>query len=308
MNEQSLTQLRSGGIDTFVDLLLNDLLDRPVSELVDPDWLAHQLAAAARSAAADPQIEQWFRERVSDARGRVPAGRADLPAEIVEPLREVLRRPYVPDRALMGRLLDHKTVRLVLRNLFQDLIVGFVKKLKSPLPAAARSPLGLGGLKRFGEGVLGAVGHELEAQVETKAREFMDVGIGHLVDQLADDLCNPKQTREYGDLRAHWLDVLLGTDLSALAIEVEKLDPDALVATGAALVRGVANRPELADQLAAVVRAAMEAAGDRSLRGLFQGAEQHGIDSVREILVQRGRAVVETPAFAAWWDEIHAPG
>ncbi len=303
--DKALARLRGGGIDAFVDLLLDDLLDRPVSELVEPEWLAARLAEAARSAAADPQVEQWFRDRITDARARVPSGKPTLHPDIQEPLRALLQRPYVPDRRLTGRLLDHATTRLLLRNLFQDLLVSFVKKLKSPLPTGARGPLAFGGLKRLGEGMLGAVGHELEAQVEAKAREFMDAGIGRLVDQLADDLCNPKLTREYGDWRGHWLDVFLSTEISAIAAEVEKLDPDALVATGAALVRGIAGRPELEGQLTAVLRAAMEGAGDRSVRALLGGLEQHGIDSVRELLVQRGRAVVATPAFEAWWADLH---
>lgn len=306
MDERTLARLKNGGIDAFVDLLLNDLLDRPVVELVDPDWLAARLAEATRSAAADPQVESWFRDRVTDARRRVPQGRPQVPPEILDPLRALLARPYVPDRALVGRLLDHEAVRLLLRSLFQDLLIGFVKKLKAPLPAAARSPLNLGGLKRFGEGVLGAVGHELEAQVDGKAREFMDAGIGRLVDQLADHLCDPQRTRDFGDWRAHGVDVLLGTDMKVLAGEVEKLDPESLVATGAALVRGIANRPELPTELAAIIRAATEATEGRTARSLLGGLEQHGIDAVRDVLVQRGRAVVETRAFAAWWDTIHA--
>ena len=75
MQAAALHRLRDGGTDRLVDLLLDDVLSRPVSELVDPAWLARQLAASAKSAAADPQVEAWFRERVKDARARVPAGR-----------------------------------------------------------------------------------------------------------------------------------------------------------------------------------------------------------------------------------------
>jgi hypothetical protein len=297
-------RLRDGGIDHLVGLLLDDLLDRPAAELVEPRWLAERLAAAARSAAADPQVESWFRDRVTDARVRVPAGTADIPGSIVAPLRDVLQRPYVPDRAILGAILDHPTARLLLKNLFQDLVLNIVRRVRNPLPSA-RSPLGFGGLKKLGEGMLGAVGHELEHQVEAKAREFMDAGIERLVGQLADMLCDPQLASDYGAWRAHALDVLLATDLRVLAGEVEKLDPDSLVATGAALVRGIANTPELTDQLTTVLTAAFEASEGRSLRALLGGLEQHGIEAVREVLVERGRAVLETPAFEAWWDDLH---
>lgn len=308
MNDAALTRLRTGGIDRLVDLLVDDVLDRPIRELVEPAWLARQLAASAKSAAADPQVEAWFRERVQDARSRVPPGPVPVPAEIADPLRELAQRPYVPDRALVGELLDHDTVRLMLRNLFQDLLVAFARKLRPAVPtppAPARGALaGLRGLQKLSENVLGAVGQELEAQVEARAREFMDTAMQRLVDRMADHLCNPALVGEYGELRGHMLEVLLRTDAPALAAEIEKLDPDALVATGAALVRGFAGRPELADQLEGVIEAALDAAGTRTARELMGGIEAHGVGLLRDVLIQRGRALVETEAFAAWWTEV----
>ena len=74
--------------------------------------------------------------------------------------------------------------------------------------------------------------------------------------------------------------------------------------TGAALVRGIAGRPELAGELETVIRSAMEAARGQSVRDLLGGVEEHGLGVLRELLVQRARAVVETEAFEVWWDEV----
>lgn len=307
MNEAVRTRLRAGGADRLADLLLDDLLDRPLAELFDARWLAAQLVASLRSAAADPRVESWFRERVNDLRARVPDGRPEVPAAIRGPLRDLLLRPYVPDRALVGRLLDHDTARLLLKNLFQDLLVAFARKLKPP--AVAKAPLGalggrLGGLGKLGENVLGAVGHELEQQLEQRAREFTDQAAQKLVDKMADHLCNGELVVEYGAWRAHGLDVLLATDARALAGEIEKLDPEALIATGAALVRGIAGRDELVGEVEAVLSAAMESAGSRSARELFGGVEEHGLDLLRDLMRQRARAVIETPAFERWFEEV----
>lgn len=304
MNEDVLARLRAGGADRLADLLLEDLLDRPLAELIDPRWLAERLVASVRSAADDPRVERWFRDRVNDLRARVPAGYPQVPAPIRGPLRDLLLRPYVPDRALVGRLLDHDTARLLLKNLFQDLLVAFARRIKPPV--VPKAPLGaLGGrLGKLGEGVLGAVGHELEQQVEQRAREFTDQAAQKLVDKMADHLCNTSLVAEYGAWRAHGLDVLLSTDARSLAGEIEKLDPESLVATGAALVRGIAGREELVGEVESVLRAAMEGAGGRSARELLGGVEEHGIDLARDLLRQRARAVIETPAFERWFEEI----
>ena len=111
MNALVRARLRDGGADRLADLLLDDLLDRPLAELIDARWLAERLVVSLRSAAADPRVERWFRDRVNDLRARVPAGPPPLPAPIRGPLHELLRRPYVPDRAIVGRLLDHDTAR-----------------------------------------------------------------------------------------------------------------------------------------------------------------------------------------------------
>jgi hypothetical protein len=302
MNDAVRARLRAGGADRLADLMLDDLLDRPLSELVDARWLAERLVVSVRSAAADPQVETWFRERVADMRARVPGGTLNIPPTIKAPLGELLRRPYVPDRALVGRLVDHDTARLLLKNLFQDLLIAFAQRLK---PVTSRAPLpALGRLQRLGEGVLGAVGHELEQQIEHKAREFADQAMARLVEKMADHLCNPQLAVEYGDWRAHALDVLSRTEVRLLAGEVEKLDPESLVATGAALVRAVAARAELVGEVEAVLRAALEGAGDRSARALLGGVEEHGLDLVRDLLRQRARALIETDAFLRWWDEV----
>lgn len=304
MNPGARARLLAGGSDRLVDLLLDDLLDRPARDLVDPAWLARQLHASLRGAADDPRVEAWLRERVKDVRQRVPKGPARVSRAITAPLRDVMRRPYVPDRQLVGALLDHDTARLLLKNLFQDLLVAFARRLRPPMPVKPSMPNLGGRLSRLSEGVLGVMGHELEHQIEQKAREFTDSAVQRLVEKMADHLCNPELVREYGDWRAHGLDVLLRTDQQVLAGELDKLDPDALVATGAALVRGFVARDELSGELQAVLDAALDEAGARSPRELMGGLEDHGIALVRDLLRQRARAIVETDAFATWWDEV----
>lgn len=303
MTPAVLARLRNGGADRLADLLLNDLLDRPLSELVDARWLAERLVASLRSAAADPRVEWWLRERVEDLRARVPAGPPQLPPAIRAPLGELLARPYAADRALVGALLDHPTAQLLLKNLFQDLLIAFARRLK-PLAPKGGLP-NFGRLSKLGENVFGAMGHEIEQQIEQKAREFMDQAVHKLVDKMADHLCNADHMREYGAWRAHGLDVLLGTDMGVLAGEVEKLDPEALIATGAALVRGIAERDELAGEVEAVLSAAMESTGTQSAREMLGGVEEHGLELVRDMLRQRARAVIETDAFARWFADVN---
>lgn len=318
VNVTVLERLQSGGSDRFVDLLLDDVLDRPVSEIIDPEWFARQLVSAARSAAADPRVERALHERLSDARKRVPTGPVRIPAEISDPLRKVLTRPYTPDRALVGRLLDHAAVRDLLRHLFQDLLVAFAKKLRPPIPSTGLSSAfsgkgPLGGFGKLGGGMLGAVGEEVERQIEHKAREFMDHAVDKLVGKMADQLCSAERgadgadsgRADYGAFRTHVVDVLSATDAKVLAGEFEKLDPDALVDTATAVLRAYVARDATEGEIASLIRTAVTEAGSRTSRELLGGTEEHALGMVRDFLRQRALAVVATPGFAAWWDEMN---
>ena len=50
MNADVRQRLRDGGAARLADLLLDDLLDRPLRELVEPRWLAERLVDSVRSA------------------------------------------------------------------------------------------------------------------------------------------------------------------------------------------------------------------------------------------------------------------
>lgn len=305
----ALERLRNGGTDRLADLLLDDILNRPVSELVDPTWLSRQLTALARTAARDKKLEDLFRARLNELRKQVPRGHLPIPDSVRKPLDQVVGRPYRPDRLIVGRILDHDTVRVLLKSTFQDMLVGFARKLKPVLPSKPPGGLPLGRLSKLSETVMGAVGQELEAHVEERAREFMEAGVQRLVHAIADHVCDARYTREYGEWRVYALDVLLSTDMRVLAGELEKLDPDALVSTGVAMVRGIVERPELEGEITGLVKAALKEAGeDQSIRGmLFElGPElfEQGLTAMRDLFRARARAVVETPAFGVWWAEI----
>lgn len=309
MNPAALGRLRAGGTDRLVDLLLDDVLDRPLSELVDPAWVARQLVVASRAVAADQKLEDWLRGRLAELRKQVPQGHLPLPASVRGPLEEVLKKPYRPDRLLVGRLMDHDTARALLKSTFHDLLVGFARKLRPAMPSRPAG-INLGGrLSKLGEVVGGVVGHEVERQVEEKAREFMEAGVQRLVNTIADHLCDPRWVEDYASWRLYALDVLLSTDMKDLQAEVEKLDPDALVATGTAIARGFLAREELESELFSVLKTALEQSGNRSLRSLLSevGSGEigdQGIRMLRDLLRQRAAAVVETEAFAQWWAEV----
>lgn len=305
MTPETRQRLLQEGIDPLVELLLADTLATPVRELVDLPGFSRTVADALRSAADDPTVARMVHDRLRDARARAGSGPIPLPKELQAPLHALVGRVFIPDRTLMGALLEHEGARVLLRGLFEDLLVSFAEKLKPPVPIAAPRGLpNLGRLGQLGQGVLGAVGQEFERQIKTKAAEFMVVAVHKLTGRLADQFCDPTAAPVYAEWRIHAVDTLLRTDRAVLAGEVDKLDPDALADSALELVRAFVARDGLETEVQRVLTAVVDELGDQSLRDALGGVEAHGIAIARDLLRARLRAVVATDAFAVWWDRM----
>lgn len=323
LRDEILERLRAGMVEELADLVVDHVLDRPVTELVDPDWLAGQVVHSLQAATAGPRTESWLREQVQGLRERVPAGRVGdhVPAEIAAPLRSVLARPVVFDRALVGQLLDHEAARDLVKDLLRGSLDGFARRLRtlsasvpSAPPAAAR---GFGrlkalsqGVKTVSEGVLGGISKELEERSGQRISEFLDASLSAAMGQVADHLTNPRHAAAYGAYRVHVMDTLLDTENAVINAEIDKLDPDSLVATGAATARAVARREGLRDELAGAFRAAIQEAGDQTLRGFLaetgieeaagSGADAAWRKELQHQISHQATAFVETPGFSDW--------
>lgn len=303
MRPETRSRLIESGLDRFVDLLIEDTLATPVRRLVDLHDFAGLLASALRSAAADPTVERLVRERVRELKGLGGSGPLPVPAELRAPLRELVRRPFVPDRDLLGEILDHRASRVILKGLLEDAVVSFATRFKTPMPVPA--PLkGLGVLGGRLGGVAATVSQEVERTVEAKAREFVGAAVDRLVGKLADQLCDPDESAVYASWRAHALDTLLQADRRKLLGEVDKLDPEALAGSALELVRVFVDREGFPGELERTLESVVAESGEKTVRDVLGGVEHHAIGLLRELLRARARAVVETEAFATWWDDM----
>lgn len=332
---QLLERLDGPALDALVDLVIDHVLERPVSALVDPAWLAAQIVAALRAGTRDDRTEAWVRGQLRAVQQRVPPGRLGqhLPAEVAQPLRAVLGRKVIFDRALVGRLLDHEAARHLVTDLLSGALHGFVDKLRpvagvaSGVGGALGGALGAGragkgldrlkllghGVKGLSEGVIGGISHELEQRAEGKVKDFVDGALHAAMDQVADHLCAPENAARYAAYRLHVLDTVLDTDNRVLVGEIDKLDPDHLVRTAAGVLRSLARRPGFEAELQRAVQAALDEAGPRSLGDLLRetGLERGDDDGewrrrLRAPLAAEARVFIRGPAFAAWLDALLA--
>lgn len=320
-----LERLQAGALAELVTLVVDDLLARPVEGLIDPDFVADQVMTALETASEGEQTERWLREVISDLREKVPEGTLGhrAPAEIVDPLRDALGRPIVWDRELVGRLVDHAALRELFREVLRRGLQGYARKLSqlskdTPVgQAASRLGLGqrgglgggLGRLKTLGEGLAKGISAELEGHVEDRIKDFVDQAMSAVMQQVADHVCDPAYADVYGHFRVHVVDTLLQTELSVLAGEIDKMDPDRLVATGSAMARALARREGFREEVARAATRALQEAGGRSLRDFLAEAgidEERWRADIEAQVVARGQDLLQTEAFRTWLEDLLA--
>lgn len=325
-----LSRLRGPALAELLGLVVDDLLARPVADLIDPEFVADQVMAALETAGSGSRTEEWLRQQLKGLREKTPEGTLGdrAPDEVMEPLREALGRPVVWDRDLAGRLVDHEAVRSVMSEVLLHAIEAYARKLTAlgrdnPVSQTARNlglgsgglgkgPLGggLGRLKTLGEGLARGISAEIEAQAEGRVQVFVDQAMSAVMQQVADHLCDPRYAALYGRYRVHLVDTLLSTELSVLASELDKMDPDSLVATGAGIARSLSRRQGFREEVAQTVASVLEQAGRQSLRGFLVEA---GVDEARwrqgieEQILVRGRELIEQPTFQDWLERLLAP-
>ena len=322
--ERIRSRLQAGALDDLIGLAIDHLLDRPIEDLIDPAFIAEQVRLTLEAATADEATRRWMQEQLRVMQSKVPEGtpRDHLPNELVEPLQQVVARPIVFDRALVGRLLDHDAARHLVTGILNHGLRGFADKLKpvaGMVSGAAQKSRGFGRLRRLssnvqnlGDNLLGGMSRELEHRAEQKIRTFIDEALQAAMDQVADHLCDPANAARFGGYRAHLLSVILDTDNAILAGEVDKLDPDNLVEMAVATARSVARRDGLHEELTEVVRQAMAHSGGATLRSWLQdaGLEELSEDEWRASLQSRlsaeAHVFISTPTFTEWLDDLLA--
>jgi len=314
-------RLGNGALDRFAALAVDDLLARPVHDLVATPVVASALARAIRQAAADPATGRGLRTEARRLAARAASPRHPrarlrrrIPREVTDPLRALLAEPWVPERDLVLRLLDHAAMHTLVQEVLQESVVGFARRVRSLAPdrlphlarAVRRTPVlqGLSRLKALSSGVVSAVG--IEEHLEQRAGEFVSQGIRSALVHVATLLTDPGRSGTLADWRAHLLDAVLDTNDAAWAREARKTDPDHVAGAILAGIEGLAARPDLEATLGDVLSrsAGPWAQGTLGERLGAMGLLEPFREAATAILAERARALVEGPAFGAFLDEI----
>lgn len=312
----------TGPLPRLAALSVDAVLDTPLSAFSGRDQAVTVTRRLAQAWLDSPQAPKALGRVVDEVVAKLQADRRALkdvtPPQVRDTLRELVGRPFSPDKRLVLTIIDREPTRELVRQLLLDLVLDFGRRASAPVAGVAK---GLGALARMaGETVksksgglgslVGAVSGEVERQLEKRAIDFVDAALGGVFAELADAVSNPRRAAEAAELRMAIFDGALELTLPQLAREVMNAD----VPGGAEVLREGLRRwlggSDADAALGQVAQAVLDRDGARTVRQVL--ADWGLADEARALAVEqlaaRLRAIAQTDAFGAWLDALLAGG
>lgn len=320
MDAQTLiSKLQSDAADSLAALSVEHLLAAPVGALVP-----QALVISTTRKALDAWLESDSAVKVLDGvveqvANRLQAERRSLKdvmaKDVRHALREIVGRPFSPERKLVLTVIDRGPMRELVRQLLLDSVLEFGRRASAPVAGVAR---GLGSIasmvgdkvkQRSGTigSLVGAVSGEVERQLEKRAVEFVDSALGGVFGQIADVVSDPKRAGEAAELRLAFFDGALELTGPQLARELANLD----VSGGAEILRNGLERwlasPESEKELTDFIAPVLERDAARSLKDVLGelGLLEVARELAKEQLAARIKLIAATPEFSAWLGSLY---
>ena len=308
MTDAIIQKLEASAVDTLTSLAVDHLLVQPISDLIDPPTLAQQTVLTVRQAVQSEETEARILASLQQFREMRPSGtlRDSVPPDVIVPLCTIIAKPVNLNRAMVGRVLEHGAIEELLREILVSALQSFAQRIRPAVPSTGKTGNRLRTLKKVGEGMLGGLGAEIERQAEQKAKDFVDGMLSTAIAQAADEMCNPAKAATYGKFRGHILDQLLDTPISELMAEMEKVEPEDLLATTTAILCAITERETIEEEVQQIIRTGLQGFEGQSLGDVLDeaGLESTWRGAVENHVSHIARGFIATPEFKEWLGEL----
>ncbi len=304
-------------------LVVAETTATPLRDIATPRWIAGQIAAALEAGTRGELIRQSVDGRIGAERTRWAAEerplRTFVPTEAEEPLRQLLGRAYSPDEALLFRVVDQPAIRGMVGVVLADTVQRFRKRVASVDDGllggigrrAARRGKGLFGnvgrnIGGMAENIVGAVREEVDHALDGRGAEFVGNATAEAVRTIAAYAADPAHAEAFGELRLAILDVVLDTPIRELAVEMDKLEPEEIVDVVVGALRAAVNEADFVERTEQRVARVLDETGDGTLGAWLDevGLREVWTETTTELVAQRLGAVVRTPGFDRWWQDL----
>jgi len=297
----------------LLTLAVDDLLETPGKELLDPELLVDHLLIALRSEgpklSADRHLEvalECERDRVSKS-GEILG--VAVPEEVVAGIEARLGRPTDFPKGFGKDIVDPAFIRQLIAGALAETLEAFLGKL----------PFGGGG-KDGDSGLLGSIARKGASRLKSASSALSSIGAGmqdglkrqakEFAQQSADvlkqgviDRFNSKENKVVlKEMRRRAVDAVLGLQFSDIHAFADDPGIETLREWGDLILQHNLKRPEIEEALREQVKLALGREEDRTIKEWL--VEHDLYESVRNELIrvaaQRANQVAQSDVFESW--------
>jgi hypothetical protein len=262
----------------LIDLIVDFVIDRPVSAYVDADRVLAAIDRALDERITAKAIAEHLEPFIAREQARLMA-RPDeqvahwLTAEAQAELAKLAAQPIKVDEKVVRRFADQPQVRDMLRSFVEDTLSRFISAFKPG--GAGGGVAGAVGRGAFGfaskvsGGLMGGLGEQVEAQLKKAATGFVQTSLPGMIERMVTQLAAPETARRMVKTQGMALDGALKTPVSRIARMWAKVDTHGLMAAMPGLIAHNLARPEIRAGILSEVGALLAVVGAQPVRTLL---------------------------------------
>lgn len=296
---------QSRWLGRLAELAVDELLARPLPELVSRDELMEALDAALAPELTTAVIGRYLRPAAARERQRgAESGErvgAIVPAALTPKILDVARAPFPLNPDIIEDFVDQGAVRTMLGAVVREAIVGFVGRSKMAGLGGAASLVG-----SIGKGLLGGMGRGIEQQLERAVSDFIDQSMARLTRKVVELAVSERGQALQGEMRADLAARALKSRLSLYYEELAKLPDEQIWALVPPILAHNVAREPLRGAIEKEIDLALTAEAGRPAQELLQelGALERSRALAVEALTRALAQVVGGEAFGRWLEEL----
>lgn len=233
---------------TLPSLLVEGILEArletvlPLERYLDEDRVRGILVDELRVLADRPDVRERIRtvlrNSLRDTDRAQRELRSVLPDAFVESLRKFVTRDYRADPELVRSLVDHPAMRTVMRNVLEETLREFVRRVTEWIRESDTVP-GMSGAWSLFTGFFGMAhrytrrfASKLEERVQQQVDRFTEEMIDEVLTKLVEELCSEEVRDDLSAWRGRALDVVLDRSVRSYldGLEGSAEDPDETMA------------------------------------------------------------------------------
>ncbi len=330
--QTALTKPESDLRKGWVTLLLDTTLDRPILDLLPSseqltDWLVEATTVDNLERLRTRHGEPAWHRLTARAAANPTTVHDWLGEALVAKLQDDLGSLKFPASAWAKEALDGHLLRTLLAPVLQDTLLQFARRLPLLNPTATAGAAPRGGLfgdvasrmkeqvekraERFveaGKGLLGGLGAEVEARVQSAARDFASSAVEDMKQRLAARLKERESVGLLTQVRHRLVDAWLKHPLQDHLGDLEALPVTTLFALSPTLTAGAMEHEWVQAAIEAELSAQLETLRGVTLREWLveAGLLDLTVELTREQLDSLSRAMFSSEAGGLWLSDVAA--